>query len=233
MSLDLFDTHAHLHFPEFDADREAVMARAREAGVRRMLTIGTEPESSRAAVAFAAREADVWATVGIHPHDAAEADAAALAEIERLAAEPRVVALGEIGLDYFRNLSPREDQQRVFRALIRVARRVGKPVVIHCREAHDDVLTILAEERVADVRGIMHCFSGDVAIARRCLDLGLLVSLAGPVTYPNARALPDVARFVPADRLVVETDCPFLPPQGYRGKRNEPAYIAITAACVA
>lgn len=233
MSLDLFDTHAHLHFPEFDADRETVMARARATGVRRMLTIGTDLESSRAAVSFAAREADVWATVGIHPHDAAEADEAALAEIERLAAEPRVVALGEIGLDYFRNLSPPEDQQRVFRAVIGVARRVGKPVVIHCRDAHEDVLRILAEERVADVRGIMHCFSGDVAVARRCLDLGLLISLAGPVTYPNARALPDVARFVPADRVVIETDCPFLPPQGYRGQRNEPAYLAITAARVA
>ena len=233
MSLDLFDTHAHLHFPDFDADREAMLARAREAGVHRMVTIGTDPESSRAAVSFAAREADVWATVGIHPHDAAEADAAALAEIERLAAGPRVVAVGEIGLDYFRNLSPPEDQQRVFRALIGVARQAGKPVVVHCRDAHDDVLAILAEERVADVRGIMHCFSGDVAIARRCLDLGLLISLAGPVTYPNARALPDVARFAPADRLVVETDCPYLPPQGYRGKRNEPAYLAITAGRVA
>ena len=233
MTLDLFDTHAHLHFPEFDADRDAMLDRARAAGVRRMLTIGTEPESSRAAVALASREADVWATVGIHPHDAAGADAAALGEIERLAAEPRVVAVGEIGLDYFRNLSPREDQQRAFRALLGLARRVGKPVVIHCRDAHDDVLRILAEERVADVRGIMHCFSGDLAIARRCLDLGLLISLAGPVTYPNARALPEVARFVPGDRLVVETDCPFLPPQGYRGKRNEPAYLAITATRVA
>jgi TatD DNase family protein len=230
---DLFDTHAHLHFTDFDADREAMLARARAAGVRRMLTIGTEPESSRAALALAATQADVWATVGIHPHDAAGADAAALAEMERLAAEPRVVAVGEIGLDYFRNLSPREDQQRIFRALLGVARRAGKPVVVHCREAHDDVLAILAEERVAEVRGIMHCFSGDVATARRCLDLGLLISLAGPVTYPNARALPDVARFVPADRLVVETDCPFLPPQGYRGQRNEPAYLALTAARVA
>jgi TatD DNase family protein len=210
-----------------------MLARAREGGVHRMLTIGTEPESSRAAVALAAREPDVWATVGIHPHDAAGADVAALEEIERLVAEPRVVAVGEIGLDYFRNLSPREDQQRAFRALLGVARRVGKPVVIHCRDAHDDVLRILAEERVADVRGIMHCFSGDAAIARRCLDLGLLISLAGPVTYPNARALPDVARFVPADHLVVETDCPFLPPQGCRGKRNEPAYLAITATRVA
>ena len=233
MTADLFDTHAHLHFPEFDADRDEMLARARAGGVRRMLTIGTEPATSRAAVALAAREADVWATVGIHPHDAAEADAAAVDEIERLAAEPRVVAIGEIGLDYFRNLSPREDQRRVFRALLGIARRAGKPVVVHCREAHEDVLAILAEERVDDVRGIMHCFSGDVAIARRCLDLGLVISLAGPVTYPNARALPEVARFVPADRLVVETDCPFLPPQSYRGKRNEPAYLAITAARVA
>ena len=198
-----------------------------------MLTIGTEPESSRAAVALAAREADVWATVGVHPHDAAGADASTLDAIERLAAEPRVVAVGEIGLDYFRNLSPHEDQHRVFRALVGLARRVRKPVVIHCRDAHEDVLRILAEERVVDVRGIMHCFSGDVTTARRCLDLGLLISLAGPVTYPNARALPEVSRFVPADRLVVETDCPFLPPQGYRGKRNEPAYLAMTAARVA
>ena len=233
MSLDLFDTHAHLHFPEFDADREAMLDRARAAGIRRMLTIGTEPETSRAAVALAAHTGDVWAAVGIHPHDAAGADAAALGEIERLAAEPRVVAVGEIGLDYFRNLSPREDQQRVFRALLGLARRAGKPVVIHCREAHEDVLRILTEERVTDVGGIMHCFSGDVAVARRCLDLGLLISLAGPVTYPNARALPEVARFVPADRLVVETDCPFLPPQGHRGTRNEPAYLPITAARVA
>jgi len=233
MTADLFDTHAHLHFPDFDADREAMLARAREAGVRRMLTIGTEPESSRAALSLATREEGVWAAVGIHPHDAAGADAAALAGIERLAAEPRVVAVGEIGLDYFRNLSPREDQQLTFRALIGVARRVSKPVVIHCREAHEDVLAILAEERVTEIRGIMHCFSGDVAIARRCLDLGLLISLAGPVTYPNARALPDVARFVPAGDLVVETDCPFLPPQGHRGKRNEPAYLALTAARVA
>ena len=230
---ELFDTHAHLHFPEFDADREAVLARARAAGVRRMVTIGTDAATTRAAIAVAEREADVWATAGVHPHDAGESDDAALAEVERLAGDPRVVAVGEIGLDFFRNLSPREAQERVFRRFIALARRLRKPVVVHCREAHAEVLSILTEERVADVGGIMHCFSGDVEIARRCLDLGLVISLAGPVTYPNARALPDVARFVPADRLVIETDCPFLPPQGYRGKRNEPAYLALTAARVA
>jgi TatD DNase family protein len=233
VTLDLFDTHAHLHFPEFAGDLAAVLERARAAGVRRMLTIGTDVATSRAAVALAAREPDVWAAVGFHPHDAAEADPAALAEIERLAAAPRVVAIGECGLDFFRDRSPREDQERCFRAQLALARRAGKPVLIHCRDAHAETLAILAEEGVAATGGIMHCFSGDTAIARRCLDLGLLVSLAGPVTYPKARALPEVATFVPADRLVVETDCPFLPPQPYRGKRNEPAYLAVTAARVA
>ena len=231
--LELFDTHAHLHFPGFDDDREAVLVRARDAGVRRMVTIGTDAETTRAAIALADREADVWATAGVHPHDAAESDEAALAEVERLAAAPRVVAIGEIGLDFFRNLSPRDTQERVLRRFVGLARRLRKPVVVHCRDAHAETLAILGDERVADVGGIMHCFSGDVAIARRCLDLGLTISLAGPVTYPNARALPDVARFVPADRLVVETDCPYLPPQGHRGRRNEPAYLALTAARVA
>jgi TatD DNase family protein len=232
-ALELFDTHAHLHFADFDADRAEVLRRAHAAGVTRMVTIGTELPTSRAAIAVAEATPGVWATVGVHPHDAAEVDAAALAEIESLAGGPRVVAIGEIGLDFFRDLSPRDAQQRVFRHFVRVARRVRKPVVVHCRDAHAEVLGILSDERVAEVGGVMHCFSGDVDIARRCLDLGLMISLAGPVTYPNARALPEVARFVPRDRLVIETDCPFLPPQGHRGKRNEPALMALTAARVA
>jgi TatD DNase family protein len=230
---ELFDTHAHLHFPEFTADLSEVLVRARAAGVSRMVTIGTDAATSRAAIDIAGREADVWAAVGIHPHDAGEADDAAFAEIARLARQPRVVAVGEIGLDFFRNLSPREAQERVFRRLLALGREVGKPVLIHCRDAHEDVLRILTEERVGEMGGIMHCFSGNASVARRCLDLGLLISLAGPVTYPNARTLPDVARLVPDDRLVIETDCPFLPPQGHRGQRNEPAYLALTAARVA
>ncbi len=230
---ELLDTHAHLQFPEFAGDLDAVLERARAAGVRGLVTVGTDVETSRAALALAARERDVWATAGIHPHDAAGADEAAFGEIERLLGADRVVAVGEIGLDYFRDLSPRQDQQRVFRRLLGLARRAGKPVVVHCRQAHDDVLRLLAEEGAGEVGGVMHCFTGDVAVARRCLDLGLVISLAGPVTYPNARALPDVARFVPADRLVVETDCPYLPPQGHRGRRNEPAYLTLTAARVA
>src|SRR5262245_9387201 len=233
MMPDLFDTHAHLHFPDFAPDLPDVLARARAVGVRRFLTIGTDVATSRAAVALAAQEPDVWASVGIHPHDAEAADAAALEEIGRLAQAPRVVAVGEIGLDWFRNLAPRAAQEAAFRRQLALAREVGRPVLVHCREAHPDVLRILDEERAGERGGIMHCFSGDVAIARRCLDLGFLVSLAGPVTYPKARALPEVARWVPGDRLVIETDCPYLPPQAYRGKRNEPAYLALTAARVA
>jgi TatD DNase family protein len=229
----LFDTHAHLHFPEFAGDLDAVLERARQAGVSRFLTIGTDVATSRAAVALAAREPDVWASVGIHPHDSASADDAALLEIERLASAPRVVAIGETGLDFFRDLAPHDAQERAFRAQLALARRVHKPVVVHCRNAHEETLALLASEGVRETGGIMHCFSGDVGIARRCLDLGLLLSLAGPVTYPKPGALPEVARMVPADRLVVETDCPFLPPQGFRGKRNEPAHLAITAARVA
>lgn len=233
MSGELFDTHAHLHFPHFADDLPAVLERARAAGVRRQVTVGTDPEGSRAALAVAARELDVWATVGIHPHDAAAADEAAFAALAALAREPRVVAIGEIGLDFYRNLSPPDVQESVFRRLLALAREVGKPVVVHCRDAHAEVLRVLADERVGEVGGVMHCFSGDVEIARRCLDLGLLISLAGPVTYPRARALPEVARYVPADRLVLETDCPYLPPQGHRGQRNEPAHLTLTAARVA
>ncbi len=231
--MQLFDTHAHLHFPEFSDDLDAVLARARAAGVVTMVTIGTDRATNRAAVALAERLPDVYATVGIHPHDAGEASEHDFEEMERLARSPRVVALGEMGLDFFRNLSPREAQERALRRQLALARNLGKPVVVHCRDAHADMLTTLQEERVAEIGGVMHCFSGDVEMAKRCLDLGLFVSLAGPVTYKNARTLPEVARLVPDDRLVTETDCPFLPPQPHRGQRNEPAYIALTATRLA
>ena len=230
----LFDTHAHLHFPDFGDDLDAVLERARAAGVRGMVTIGTDRETNREVVELARRLRDVWATVGIHPHDAGEAIDADFDEMEQLAREePKVVGFGEMGLDFFRNLSPPDDQRRVFRRQIDIARRARKPLVVHCRDAHDETLAILGEEQAGDVGGVMHCFSGDVEIARRCLDLGLHISLAGPVTYKNARALPDVARFVPEDRLVVETDCPYVPPAPHRGKRNEPAYVALTVEHVA
>jgi len=230
----LFDTHAHLHFPELLADLDAVLDRARAAGVAAMVTVGTDRETNPAAVALAERLPGVFASVGIHPHDAGEATDADYAAMEALARDsPKVVALGEMGLDFFRNLSPPDVQVSAFRRQLRLARRVGKPVVLHVRDAHEEALAILAEERVRDVGGVMHCFSADVAVARRCLDLGLFISLAGPVTYKNARRLPDVARFVPEDRLVVETDCPYLPPEPHRGRCNEPAHGSLTASRVA
>jgi len=229
----LFDTHAHLHGPEFAEDRDTVLARARAAGVGRILTVGTDVDTSQQAVALAAAHPDVYAAVGIHPHDAARADDAAFAALATLVQAPKVVAVGEIGLDYYRNLSPRDSQERVLRAQLSLARAVRKPVLLHCREAHPELLAVLEAEGIADIGGIMHCFSGDLAVARRCLDLGLLVSVAGPVTYPNARRLADVVRDLPLDRLALETDCPYLPPQPWRGRRNEPAYLAATAARVA
>ena len=230
----LFDTHAHLHFAELEADLDAVLDRARDAGVVALVTVGTDRDTNRAAAALAEQLPGVYASVGIHPHDAAEATDADYAAMEALArGSSRVVALGEMGLDFFRNLSPPDAQALAFRRQLELARRLGKPVIVHCRDAHAEALAVLAEERVGEVGGVMHCFSADVPVARQCLDLGLMISLAGPVTYKNARALPDVARFVPGDRLVVETDCPYLPPEPYRGKRNEPAHVALTAARVA
>ena len=229
----LFDTHAHLHGPEFDADREAVLDRARAAGVGRILTIGTDLESSRAAIALAAAHPDVYAAVGIHPHDAASAEPVALAALAELGRAPKVVAVGEIGLDHYRDLAPRPVQRAALAAQLALARGLGKPVLLHCREAHADLLAILEADGVGPAGGILHCFSGDLGVARRGLDLGLLVSVAGPVTYPNARRLLDVVRALPLDRLVLETDCPYLPPQPWRGRRNEPAYLPATAARVA
>jgi TatD DNase family protein len=229
----LVDTHAHLHDPAFDGDRALVLARARAAGVARFLTIGTDVATSEAAVALAAAEGDVYAAVGIHPHDASTADAAALDRIAALARAPRVVAIGELGLDYFRDHSPRPVQRGVLVAQLALAHAAGKPVLLHCREAHADLLDVCRAEDVAAVGGILHCFSGDLEVARRGLDLGLLISIAGPVTYPSARRLAEVVRALPLDRLVVETDCPYLPPQPWRGQRNEPAYLPATAARVA
>jgi TatD DNase family protein len=228
-----FDTHAHLHDPAFAEDRAAVLDRARRAGVGLVLAVGTDPATSREAVTLAAAHDGVYAAVGIHPHDAAQADGAALADIAALARAPKVVAIGEIGLDYYRNLSPRDAQLEVLGAHLALAREVRKPVLLHCREAHPDLLAVLDAEGVAAVGGILHCFSGDLDVARRGLALGLLISIAGPVTYPNARRLGEVVRALGTDSLVLETDCPYLPPQGWRGQRNEPAYLPATAARVA
>jgi TatD DNase family protein len=184
-------------------------------------------------VALAAAHPDVYAAVGIHPHDAGAATPEALARLAVLARAPRVVAIGEIGLDYYRNLAPPATQRAALIAQLRLAAEVGRPVLLHCREAHADLLDLCAAEDVARVGGILHCFSGDLGVAERGLGLGLLISIAGPVTYPSARRLAAVVGALPLEALVLETDCPYLPPQPWRGQRNEPAYLPTTAARVA
>lgn len=227
----LTDTHAHLDRHEFEGEIDAILQAAREAGVSRIVTIGIDNGTSRAAVALAEKHAFVSATVGVHPHDAA--GSIDWEELGRLARHERVVGIGECGLDYYRDLSPRDAQEAAFRRQIALAEAVGKPLVIHCREAHADVTRILREGSPRPRRGVMHCFSGDVAQAGTYRGMGFVISLAGPVTYPNAPKLKEVARAVPLCELVVETDCPWLAPQARRGKRNEPAYVRHTAAEVA
>ena len=234
----LIDSHAHLDMPHFDVDRDDVIARAQEVGVTAILTLGVDGASSQRAVALAQQYEGVFAAVGIHPHEAEHATQEVYKTLMGLAREReanRIVAWGEIGLDYHYDHSPRDVQQREFRRQIRLARELDLPVCIHSREAHDDVLAILDEEGVRDVGVVMHCFSGDEQVARRCLDLGFYISFAGPVTFTNARNLPAVVPLVPDDRLLIETDAPYLSPHPWRGRahRNEPAKVAVIAARLA
>ena len=237
--IQLIDTHAHLDFPEFDGDREEVIQRALEAGVTRIITVGVDLESSRAAIALAERVPCICATVGMHPHDAVKLTPQALAELRELALHPRVVAVGEIGLDFYRNLSPRDAQQQAFEAQLALAREVGKPVVIHDREAHAEIMATLRRwtaDHPAQAKrplGILHCFSGGPEMAREAVELGFYISLAGPVTFLNARQPVEVARQIPLANLLVETDAPFLSPHPYRGRRNEPARVRLVTQRIA
>lgn len=224
----LIDTHAHLHLEQFDADRDMVFARAQEAGVQRIIEIGYDLDSSRAAVALAEQHDHVYAVVGIQPHYAKEADARWLDEIRGMAARPKVVAIGEIGLDYYWNKAPHEDQERLFREQLALARELNMPVVIHSRDAREDTVRILGDVARGQP-GVMHSFSGDWEYAMACLEIGFMLSFSGPVTFPKATELHEVARRVPLDRVLTETDCPFLAPHPYRGKRNEPAYVRLVA----
>jgi TatD DNase family protein len=228
-----FDTHAHLDIPPL-ADAEAdVVARARAAGVGHLVTVGIDVESSARAIGIAHRHEGVYAAVGVHPHDAAALSQDALAELERLASCDKVVAVGETGLDYYRDRCPRDVQRAAFREQIRLARRAGLPVIVHDREAHDDVLSILREESGAEAGGILHCFSGDADMAREVASMGFLVSIPGTVTYKNAATLADVVRSLPLEKLLIETDCPYLAPVPHRGKPNEPSFVPLVAARIA
>jgi TatD DNase family protein len=231
----LVDSHCHLDEPRFAADRAAVIERAQAAGVTRMVTIGASDDmhANYDALALAQRHAGVFATVGVHPHAARIVSPAVIEEIACLAQTPKVVAIGETGLDYYYDNSPRAQQQEAFRQFIQLARQRQLPVVVHLRDAYEDAAAILREEGATDVGGVIHCFSGDRLAARAFLDLGFHLSFAGIVTFKNADELRAVVRTTPADRLLVETDAPFLTPVPHRGKRNEPAYVVLTAAAIA
>ena len=231
----VIDSHCHLDDERFEPDRDAVIARALAAGVTRMVTIGASGgmQANHAALALAARHEGVFATVGIHPHEASAVSPAVIDEIARLARAPKVVALGETGLDYYYDNSPRPVQQQVFRQFIHLARALALPLVVHLRDAYEDALAILHEEHASEVGGVIHCFSGDRGAARRFLDLEFDLSFSGIVTFKNADELRAVARMVPADRFLVETDAPYLAPIPYRGKRNESAYVIYAAAAIA
>ncbi|HBC91905.1 MAG TPA: hydrolase TatD [Pelotomaculum sp.] len=226
----LFDTHAHIAEEEYELDREEVLERARGAGVAYINNVGYNLESSRRAITLAENHNMVYASVGFHPHNAIEAGPGYLGELKNMSAHPRVVALGEIGLDYYRDLSPREMQRKVFREQLSLARELSLPVIIHDRDAHGDLMDILRDLRLGAAGGVMHCYSGSWEMAQECLAMGFYISIAGPVTYQNASRLKDVAGRVPIDRLLLETDAPYLTPSPHRGKRNEPSYIVFTAA---
>jgi len=229
----IIDSHAHLEMGQFDEDRPAMLERARAAGVEALLAIGSGSSPTDrldAAIPFAEQHDWIYATVGIHPHDASAATEEHFGRLVELARHPKVLAWGEMGLDYYYDHSPRDVQKQVFRRQLELARAAKQPIVIHCRDAWDDCLTILEEEwRSSGLGGIFHGFTANVAEARRGLDMGFLVSFAGNVTYPKMSHLRDVAREIPLESLLTETDSPFLPPQARRGKRNEPAFVVEVA----
>ncbi len=237
----LSDTHVHLNLRDFARDRDEVIARARSAGIELLVNVGFSLTTSRESVRLAEAHDFIYASVGVHPHEASTLTDALLSKLRSLAEHPRVVALGETGLDYYRDLSRREDQRNAFRAQIRLARDVGLPLIIHNRDALDDVLTIMDEEDAGSVGGVMHCFPGDAAYAREVVARGFHVGIGGPVTYSRKGRLLDVAREVPVTRLLLETDAPWLTPEPHRGRarkhgqrpRNEPAYVADVAETIA
>jgi TatD DNase family protein len=234
--MDLIDSHAHIDFPQFDEDREAMLERASAAGVKTILAIGTGPgpEKLDAAIPYAESHDWIYTSVGIHPHEAKEVTPAHLETLARLSNHPKVIAWGEIGLDYYYDHSPREVQQRVFREQMELARAARLPLIIHCRDAWSDCLDILEEAwKPSGFGGILHCFTSTIEDARRGLDMGFLISFTGNLTFPKAQKIRDVAKDVPLENILIETDSPYLAPQPMRGKRNEPAYVAEVAKALA
>jgi len=229
----LVDSHAHLDDERFSSDRDALIQRAWDSGVRRILTIGngTGPDDMGCGIPYAEAREWIFTSVGIHPHDAARAEDRHFELMESLAAHPKVLAIGETGLDYHYDNSPRDIQRDVFRRQLAIARTLELPVIVHTREADGDTQAILQDSGVT--RGVLHCFTSSAQLAQFALSLGFLISFSGIVTFPNARELMEIALAVPSDRLLVETDCPYLAPVPHRGKRNEPAFVAETAKFLA
>ena len=218
----MIDSHAHLAAKAYRKDLDAVLGRALDAGVTSILTVGYDMSSSEAGVRLAEKYPPVYAAVGIHPHDATTLNLDALGRLEELAASPKVIAIGEIGLDFYRDLSPRSVQEDAFRLQIGLAKDLELPIIVHDRDAHQRAVQVLREEQVS--RGVLHCFSGDVNLARQGVEMGLYISFAGPITFDGRKAV-DILGRIPEERILIETDCPYLAPVPYRGKRNEPAYV--------
>jgi TatD DNase family protein len=229
----LIDTHAHLDFPEFANDLEGVLNRARNAGVLEVVTIGIDLGSSRKAVELSQSHSEIYATVGIHPHDAFALTAKDREALEALAGQERVLAIGEMGLDYYRDRQPRPLQRQCFRQQLEIACQTGLPAIFHIREAHADFLEIVKDYAGSLRGGVLHCFSGDWTVAEHCLEMGFYLSIPGTVTFPKAEVLQGVVRETPLNRLLIETDAPYLAPVPHRGKVNEPAFALHTAIKIA
>ena len=229
----LTDSHTHLNAEQFNEDQDEVIERALDAGVTRIVNVGFNRETIPSSIALAERYDFIYSTVGWHPVDAIDMMPGDLEWIEELCKHEKVVAIGEIGLDYYWDKSPKDVQQRVFREQIRLARKLGMPIVIHNRDAHQDILHILKEEKAEEVGGIMHCFSGSWETAKQCLDMNFHISFGGPVTFKNAKQPKEVLAQVPLDRLLIETDAPYLTPHPFRGKRNETGYVRLVAETAA
>lgn len=221
----IFDTHAHLQDKKLHEDLENVISRALAAGVEKMTCVGYDLPSSQEAVLIARKYKQVYAAVGVHPHDALTLNPEVLGKLRDLAKDPRVVAIGEIGLDYYRDLSPRDKQKQAFIEQIKLAQQIGKPIIIHDREANQDVMDIIKKEKAGKNGGIMHCYSGSLPLAIESIKEGFYISFAGPLTYKNAKKAQEVVTKIPQNRLLVETDCPYLTPEPLRGKINEPAHV--------
>ncbi len=229
----LFDTHVHLNATQFEEDLEAVIERAWESGVRLMNVVGFDQQTIEKAIRISEKYEWIYATVGWHPVDAIDATEKEFAWIESLSSHPKVVALGEMGLDYHWDKSPKDIQKEVFRRQIAIAKKVKLPIVIHNRDATEDVITILREENAHEVGGVMHCFTGSIETAYQCIDMNFYISFGGPVTFKNAKKPKEVATELPLQYLLIETDCPYLAPHPFRGKRNEPKFVEYVAKTIA